>query len=150
MWIVTAAVGVVVVAVIVIFAVFMLRRATARSRTSLAAALAGDAPIQSTAANCLGVSAGQQVRGAGTLALTKSDVVFALGLPSRVLRIPLSRIVSVEVSGKFQRPGFVRASPRPMLAIAYTSDSGPSRVGWEVADAAGWQGAIEASRAGQL
>jgi hypothetical protein len=150
MWIVTAAVVVVAVAAIVVFAVFMLRRASTRSRDGLAAALAGDAPLQSTAANCLGVSSGQQLRGAGMLALTKSELVFALGVPRRVLRIPIGRVAAVEVTGRFQRPGFVRASPRPMLAVDYISDSGPSRVGWQVADAAGWHNAIEATRAGQV
>ena len=124
----------------------LLRQVRARARTDLEALVGAQAVrLFDPSANCLGHSdaAVDQSRGAGALALCADGIHFMLWIPrGRHLHIPADAIVSVAATRAYTRPGFARASPRPMLQVDYRSRGRDARVAWSVTNADAWCEAI--------
>lgn len=125
----------------------LLRQVRARARADLEAIVGGsdDMLLFEPSANCLGHSdaAADQSRGAGALALSPDGLHFMLWIPrGRHLHIPATAIVSATMTRAYKRPGFARASPRPMLQVDYRARGRDARVAWAVTDAEKWCDAI--------
>jgi len=100
-------------------------------------------------ANCLGHSDSDvdQSRGAGALALCGDGIHFMLWIPrGRYLHIPAAAITSAAAARSYARPGFARASPRPMLQVDYRARGRTARIAWSVTDAEAWCEAIAQQR----
>lgn len=110
---------------------------------------AGSEVLREEDANSFGVeSAGPwQVRGNGTLALTRHEVLFAQWLPNRLLRIPRRSIVEVTTV----RSHLGKTIGRKLLKVVWTTEVGKrdSLALW-VRDLDGWLDALGpgSSRAG--
>jgi hypothetical protein len=128
--------------------VLLLRQVRARARSDLEAIVGPDAiTLFEPSANCLGHSdaAADQSRGAGAgaLALSPDGLHFMLWIPrGRHLFIPATAIASATMTRAYKRPGFARASPRPMLQVDYRARGRDARVAWAVTDAEKWCEAI--------
>jgi hypothetical protein len=83
---------------------------------------AGLALLREDDANSFGVeSAGVwQVRGNGNLALTKHELLFALWVPNRLLRIPRASIVEVTTA----RSHLGKTIRRDLLKVVWSTDFG--------------------------
>jgi hypothetical protein len=126
--------------------VLLLRKVRARARADLEAIVGSDAiTLFEASANCLGHSdaAADQSRGAGALALGPDGLHFMLWIPrGRHLHIPATAIASATMTRAYKRPGFARASPRPMLQVDYRTRGRDARVALAVTDAEKWCEAI--------
>ena len=124
----------------------LLRQVRSRARSDLESIVGEDEIVRfEPSANCLGHSdaAADQSRGAGALALCNDGLHFMLWVPrGRHVHIPLSEIASVASTRAYTRPGFSRASPRPMLQVDYVTRGRSARVAWAVTDADAWCEAI--------
>jgi hypothetical protein len=92
-------------------------------------------------ANSLGVeSAGKwQVRGNGTLALTKRELLFAQWVPNRLVRIRRSSIVEVTTA----RSHLGKGIGRDLLKVAWTNEVGETdSIALWVPDLDGWLEAL--------
>ena len=88
-------------------------------------------------ANSLGVeSAGRwQVRGNGSLALTRRELLFAQWVPNRVVRIPRSAILEVTTA----RSHLGKWIGRDLLKVVWTNDFGElDSIALWVPDLDGW------------
>ncbi len=115
------------------------RARQARSRSQLIASLGGIGAIvrSDRAANCFGIESlgKKQVRGTGTLVLTKRELAFEQLVPKRVLRVPIGQITSVDTTRAFL--GKTRGGK--ILRVAWiTQDGGSDRAAWQVSDLDGW------------
>ena len=131
--------------------VLLLRQVRRRAQDDLEALVGPDNIVRfERSANCLGHSdtAVDQSRGAGALTLCRDGIHFMLWIPrGRHLHIPATAIESAAATRAYTRPGFARASPRPMLQIDYRTRGRPARIAWSVTDAEAWCEAIEQQRA---
>jgi hypothetical protein len=96
-------------------------------------------------ANSFGIeSAGPwQVRGNGTLALTKHEVLFAQWVPNRLLRIPLRSIVEVTTV----RSHLGKTVGRKLLKVVWTTEVGEKdSIALWVGDLDGWLDALGSPR----
>lgn len=129
----------------------LLRQVRRRAQDDLEALVGSDNFVRfERSANCLGHSDADvdQSRGAGALALCPDGIHFMLWMPrGRHLHIPSADIASAAATRRYTRPGFARASPRPMLQVDYRTRGRSARVAWSVTDAEAWCEAIEQQRA---
>jgi hypothetical protein len=124
----------------------LLRQVRSRAQDDLEA-LVGTADIVrfERSASCLGHSDADadQARGAGALALCRDGIHFMLWIPrGRHLHIPAAAITAAAATRSYTRPGFARASARPMLQIDYRTRGRVARIAWSVTDAEAWSEAI--------
>jgi hypothetical protein len=114
---------------------------TGRLRRRAAEHFAGLTLLREDDANSFGVeSAGAwQVRGNGSLGLTKHELLFAQWVPNRLLRIPRSSIVEVTTT----RSQLGKTIRRDLLKVVWTTELGTrdSIVLW-VGDLRGWLSAL--------
>ncbi|MGQ0802472.1 MAG: hypothetical protein ACT4PI_01225 [Actinomycetota bacterium] len=126
--------------------VLLLRQVRRRAQDDLEALVGPDNIVMfERSANCLGHSDADvdQSRGAGALALCADGIHFMLWMPrGRHLHIPSADIASAAATRRYTRPGFARASPRPMLQIDYRTRGRVARIAWSVTDADAWSEAI--------
>lgn len=117
-----------------------------RSRTQLIASLGGPEVVVLTdeRANCFGIESlgKKQVRGDGTLVLTTHELVFEQWVPSRVLRVPLGQVTSVDTARGF----LGRTRGGKLLRVAWTTTGGGAdRAAWQVEGLDAWLGALTAA-----
>lgn len=128
----------------------LLRQVRRRAQDDLAALVGADNILRfERSANCLGHSDADvdQSRGAGALALCPDGIHFMLWMPrGRHLHVPAADIASAAASRGYTRPGFARASPRPMLQVDYRARGRTARIAWSVTDADAWAEAIRELR----
>jgi hypothetical protein len=80
-----------------------------------------------------------QIRGNGCLAATRDEVLFAMWIPRRELRIERERIMAVERAGSH----LGKTIGRPLLRIRYIDDAGrPDSVAWFVRDLPAWEATL--------
>jgi hypothetical protein len=124
----------------------LLRQVRRRAQDDLERRVGADNIVMfERSANCLGHSDSDvdQSRGAGALALCADGVHFMLWIPrGRYLHIPAAAITAGAATRAYTRPGFARASPRPMLQIDYRARGRTARIAWAVTDAEAWSEAI--------
>lgn len=127
-------------------AFLLLRQVRRRAQDDLEALVGAENVVMfERSANCLGHSDSDvdQSRGAGALALCPDGIHFMLWMPrGRHLHIPSADIASAAATRRYTRPGFARASPRPMLQIDYRTRGRTARIAWSVTDADAWSEAI--------
>jgi hypothetical protein len=102
--------------------------------------------IKKTVANFFGQESKGvwQIRGIGTLILTKKELYFRMLLPQREWRIPLSTILRIETT----KTHLKKTQGDPLLKVSYHNEHGNiDSIAWRVADMNGWTQAIEAQRA---
>lgn len=98
-------------------------------------------------ANSFGVESGGtwQVRGNGSLALTKRELLFAQWVPNRLLRIPRRSIVEVTTT----RSHLGKTIGRDLLKVVWTTELGTAdSIALWVADPDGWCEALDSPRPG--
>jgi hypothetical protein len=118
---------------------------TGRLRRRARRHFAGSDLLREEDANSFGVeSAGPwQVRGNGTLALTKHEVLFAQWVPNRLLRIPRRAIVEVTTV----RSHLGKTVGRKLLKVVWTTEVGQQdSIALWVADLGGWLDALDSDR----
>ncbi|MGI8796527.1 MAG: hypothetical protein ACR2IR_08150 [Acidimicrobiia bacterium] len=124
----------------------LLRQVRRRAQEDLEARVGSDnIGLFERSANCLGHSDADvdQSRGAGALALCADGIHFMGWIPrGRYLHIPAGAIESATATRAYTRPGFARASARPMLQVDYRTRGRAARVAWSVTDADVWSEAI--------
>ena len=102
---------------------------------------AGESLLHEGDANSFGVeSAGAwQVRGNGTLALTKHELLFAQWVPNRLLRIPRRSIVEVQTA----RSHLGKRIGQDLLKVVWTTELGTQdSIALWVPDLDGWVNAL--------
>jgi len=77
---------------------------------------------------------GKQIRGNGALALTTSSLIFVMALPRRSVVIPLEKISEVSLV----RSHCGKSILRPILRVAFQTDSGPDSAAWALRDPEEW------------
>jgi hypothetical protein len=83
-----------------------------------------------------------QMRGNGCLALTSDEIVFVMWWPRRELRIPRSRITSVEQT----KWHLGKTRGRALLKVGFVNEAGaPDSVAWYVTHLAEWKAALAPS-----
>jgi hypothetical protein len=110
---------------------------TGRLRRRAKRHFAGLTLLREGDANSFGVeSAGvSQIRGNGSLALTKHELLFAQWVPNRLLRIPRKSIVEVTMV----RSHLGKTNGRDLLKVIWTTDLGtPDSIALWVGDLDGW------------
>jgi hypothetical protein len=115
---------------------------TGRFRGRAAGHFAGLTLLREEDANSFGVeSAGKwQVRGNGSLALTKHELLFAQWVPNRLVRIPRSSIVEVTTA----RSHLGKTVFRDLFKVVWTTDLGSQdSIALWVGDLDGWLEALE-------
>jgi hypothetical protein len=126
--------------------VLLLRQVRSRAQDDLEALVgAANIVLFERSANCLGHSDADvdQARGAGALALCRDGMHFMHWIPRRRhLHIPAVAITAAAATRSYTRPGFARASARPMLQIDYRTRGRVARIAWSVTDAEAWSEAI--------
>jgi hypothetical protein len=126
--------------------VLLLRQVRRRAQDDLEQRVGTDNIVMfERSANCLGHSDSHvdQSRGAGALALCPDGLHFMLWMPrGRHLHIPAAAIEGTAATRSYTRPGFARASPRPMLQVDYRTRGRVARIAWSVTDADAWSEAI--------
>jgi hypothetical protein len=103
--------------------------------------LAGEEVLRQEDANCFGFdSEGKhQVRGNGTLALTKRELLFAQWVPNRLVRIRRSTITDVSTTSTHMG----KTMGVDLLQVAWTNEVGQEdSVALWVADLEGWLAAF--------
>jgi hypothetical protein len=84
-----------------------------------------------------------QIRGNGTLILTRSDLVFEMWLPSREYRIPLASIASLSNPKSF----LGKSRFTPLLQVTFRDAGGnEDSMAWQVRDLSGWMRQIDEAR----
>jgi hypothetical protein len=113
-----------------------LRRLARSAREDLHERLRGERPQLEGNARLVGVKSRGlgQMRGTGTLALTRGEVVFLMWVPRRELRVPRDAIESVEtghgVAGKW--------TGAELLHVRWRSGETVDEAAWEVKDRGAW------------
>ena len=100
----------------------------------------GRPPVAQARANSLGHDRPdtRQIRGAGSLALTDTQVRFMLGMPRRELVIDLGDVAAARVADGFRRAGYrIRTRSGHTLVLEMDRPQ-PWRVAWQLPDAAAW------------
>lgn len=124
----------------------LLRQVRRRAQDDLEALVGAESIVLfDRSANSLGHSDADvdQARGAGALALCRDGIHFMLWIPRRRhLHIPAAAITATAASRSYVRPGFARASARPMLQVDYRTRGRVARIAWSVTDAEAWCEAI--------
>lgn len=124
----------------------LLRQVRSRAQDDLEALVgAANIVLFERSANSLGHSDADvdQARGAGALALCRDGIHFMPWIPRhRHLHIPAAAVTTAAASRGYARPGFARASARPMLQIDYRTRGRVARIAWSVTDAEAWCEAI--------
>ena len=124
------------------------RRTAARvaaAAARLEADLAGSDIRRISGATCLGHDAPAlgDVRGAGALGLTGTQLRFALGQPSRAVTIPLPQIVDATAARTFGSGRWVRPRRRPVLVVEWVTGTGARhRIGWDLPESVTWASTI--------
>ena len=117
-----------------------LRRLARSAREDLHERLRGEPPELEGNARLVGVKSRglAQMRGTGTLALTRGEMVFLMWLPRRELRIPRDSIESVAtghgVAGKW--------TAADLLHVRWRSGDAADEAAWEVKDLGAWLAAL--------
>lgn len=119
------------------------RMRQARSRSKLVNSLGGAAVVvlHDDVATCFGIESRgkKQVRGNGTLVLTKQELVFEQWVPNRVLNVPLAQIAQVDTTRRF----LGRSRGGRLLRVSWTTPQGTSdRAAWQVQDVDAWLRAL--------
>ena len=102
---------------------------------------AGEDLLRTEDANSFGVESGGkwQVRGNGSLALTKRELLFAQWVPNRLVRIPRSSIGEVTTT----RSHLGKWIARDLLKVAWTNEVGEAdSIALWVPDLEGWLAAL--------
>ncbi|MBJ8348173.1 hypothetical protein [Antrihabitans sp. YC2-6] len=84
----------------------------------------------------------KQMRGNGTLVLTRNQLWFRRIGGNEALEIPLGAVVDADIASSHlgKRVG------RPLLRVRFETTAGPDVVAWYVGDAEGWVGAIQQAK----
>ena len=118
---------------------------TGRLRKRAGEHFAGLTLLRENDANSFGVESGGvwQVRGNGTLALTKHELLFAQWAPNRLLRIPRRSIVEATTT----RSHLGKTIGRDLLKVVWSTDLGTrDSIALWVGDLDGWLEALGSSR----
>lgn len=114
---------------------------TGRLRRRAERHFAGLTLLREDDANSFGVESGGvwQVRGNGTLGLTKHELLFAQWVPDRLLRIPRDSIVEVATA----RSHLGKTVRRDLLKVVWSTELGTQdSIALWVADLDGWLEAL--------
>jgi hypothetical protein len=114
-----------------------MRRAHHRANEEFAARYPGSLPLQRAPANFFGLSSQgrAQVRGNGSLFLTKDKLIFKMLVPNRWIEVPIGRLQKIENPRSF----LGKSKGRKLLAVYFLEEDGSENsAAWLVGDLEGW------------